>query len=150
MKRRKVEFEKTILFLRIHLRLDFLCLISLVSSFAKEETRETRRKEKKEERLPRSRLPFDKIPLRQARWILSALMRDLRSFYVREFGRSKSFAPNSLVCGDGGWWSFVLNTPVGDDVLGVPQKRTISSDPVGEDIILPPKTGRRGADPYQF
>ena len=45
----------------------FLCLISLVSSFAKEETRETRRKEKKEERLPRSRLPFDKIPLRQAR-----------------------------------------------------------------------------------
>ena len=38
------------------------CLISLVSSFAKEETRETRRKEKKEERLPRSRLPFDKIP----------------------------------------------------------------------------------------
>ena len=56
-----------ILFLRIHLRLDFLCLISLVSSFAKEETRETRRKEKKEERLPRSRLPFDKIPLRPAR-----------------------------------------------------------------------------------
>ena len=45
----------------------FFCLISLVSSFAKEETRETRRKEKKEERLPRSRLPFDKIPLRQAR-----------------------------------------------------------------------------------
>ena len=45
----------------------FLCLISLVSSFAKEETRETRRKEKKEERLPRSRLPFDKIPLRPAR-----------------------------------------------------------------------------------
>ena len=89
-----------ILFLRIHLRLDFLCLISLVSSFAKEETRETRRKEKKEERLPRSRLPFDKIPLRQARWILSALMRDLRSFYVREFGRSKPFAPNSLVL----WW----------------------------------------------
>ena len=35
------------------MRLDFLCLISLVSSFAKEETRETRRKEKKEERLPR-------------------------------------------------------------------------------------------------
>ena len=31
----------------------FLCLISLVSSLAKEETRETRRKEKKEER-PRS------------------------------------------------------------------------------------------------
>ena len=29
----------------------FFCLISLVSSFAKEETRETRRKEKKEERL---------------------------------------------------------------------------------------------------
>ena len=45
----------------------FFCLISLVSSFAKEETRETRRKEKKEERLPRSRLPFDKIPLRPAR-----------------------------------------------------------------------------------
>ena len=36
----------------------FLCLISLVSSFAKEETRETRRKEKKEERLPQSRLAF--------------------------------------------------------------------------------------------
>ena len=62
-----MKFQKMILFLRIHLRLDFLCLISLVSSFAKEETRETRRKEKKEERLPRSRLPFDKIPLRQAR-----------------------------------------------------------------------------------
>ena len=62
-----MKFEETVLFLRIHLRLDFLCLISLVSSFAKEETRETRRKEKKEERLPRSRLPFDKIPLRPAR-----------------------------------------------------------------------------------
>ena len=60
-----MEFKKTVLFLRIHFRLDFLCLISLVSSFAKEETRETRRKEKKEERLPRSRLPFDKIPLRR-------------------------------------------------------------------------------------
>ena len=62
-----MKFEEPVFFLRIHLRLDFLCLISLVSSFAKEETRETRRKEKKEERLPRSRLPFDKIPLRQAR-----------------------------------------------------------------------------------
>ena len=27
-------------------------------------------------------------------------MRDLRSFYIREFGRSKSFAPNSLAL----WW----------------------------------------------
>ena len=103
-----MKFQKTILFLRIHLRLVFLCLISLVSSFAKEETRETRRKEKKEERLPRSRLPFDKIPLRPARWILSALMRDLRSFYVREFGRSKSFAPNSLVLWK--WWVVIVRS----------------------------------------
>ena len=58
MKMRKVKFQKTILFLRFHLRLDFLCLISLVSSFAKEETRETRRKEKKEERLSQSRWAF--------------------------------------------------------------------------------------------
>ena len=46
---------------------------------------------------------------------------------------------------------------VGDDVLGVPKNRTVieyfpqcetRAILVGEDIILPPKTGRRGADPY--
>ena len=61
-----MEFQKTILFLRIHLRLVF-CLISLVSSFAKEETRETRRKEKKEERRAATRAAHSRPQIRQYR-----------------------------------------------------------------------------------
>ena len=46
---------------------DFIAYFLFFFFPRKEEMRESRRKEKKEERLPRSRLPFDKIPLRQAR-----------------------------------------------------------------------------------
>ena len=54
----------------------FFCLISLVSSFAKEETREMRRKEKKEERLPRR--PVSLPP--GGRWILRSKRRKEPAF----------------------------------------------------------------------
>ena len=103
----------------------FFCLISLVSSFAKEETRETRRKEKKEERLPRSRLPFDKIPgVWRGEFYLLLCVTCGFSTSANSAGPNHSLRIrwSEEMVGSMRWST---SYPVGDDVLGVPKNRTV-------------------------